>query len=710
MSDEQLSPQAAVDRLRAELEGLRRAMRTRAVIEQAKGALVERERITPEQAFERLARDSQRENRKLSEVAAELLAAAAPPPSAAPAAAPAAAPEPEPEGAPAGPVTAPHPPPTPGDVRYHLAASAIGATADGRDLAHALAETALAPIGVTALAVAALEPDGALRLVAAHGVAARRAAQWQRIPPAAGVPLVEAVRRAAPVWDEGPADRAVLPGGTRCALPLRLRDRTVGAMAVAWPGSVRRDPGIQRYLAAIAGLCAARLPRIEPPAGSEEQWFTAVLDALAEPVLLLAPVRDSDGRPHDLRVTHANPAAAGDPVGGRISESHPDLLPELLDALAQDRPLLRRTPTETVRAVPLRDGLLLSRDHPDPAARLAGLGSWQWPAGRDRDHLACSPEAARLLGRPGADTVPLAAEPELRELIGRLIDSRPGARLDRELRTRADRTLAATAEAAGGRPSRVHGILRDITERRRTDQALAEQRRTTHTLQHALLAAPHGPAVPGLEVAARYLPAEREAQVGGDWYDTLALPDGQVLVAVGDVSGHGLPAAAGMAQLRFALRGLAFTGAPPEELLARLNGMLCHQGSRYIATAVCGLLDPATRTLRWARAGHPPPLLLRGGRTAVPDSPPGLLLGAVPEARYGRAVLRLAPHETLLLYTDGLLERRGEDPGRALERLRRAAATARTAGLESLLDHLLRRLDAPNPLDDTCLLGLRITA
>ncbi|MFD0331736.1 PP2C family protein-serine/threonine phosphatase [Streptacidiphilus monticola] len=118
-------------------------------------------------------------------------------------------------------------------------------------------------------------------------------------------------------------------------------------------------------------------------------------------------------------------------------------------------------------------------------------------------------------------------------------------------------------------------------------------------------------ALPGLQVAVRYRPAEQEHLVGGDWYDTLPLPGGRVLLSVGDVAGHGIEAATGMVALRNALRGLAATGAGPGQLLTWLNSVSLHLTDEVTATAVCAVFDPGTRELRWARAGHLPPVLVR---------------------------------------------------------------------------------------------------
>lgn len=146
--------------------------------------------------------------------------------------------------------------------------------------------------------------------------------------------------------------------------------------------------------------------------------------------------------------------------------------------------------------------------------------------------------------------------------------------------------------------------------------------------------------------------------VGGDWYDSVVLPNDKVLLCVGDVAGHGIEAATGMVILRNALRGLAVTGAGPAQLLSWLNTVAHHLTTNVTATAVCGIYDPRTRALRWARAGHLPPVLVRGTEAQAFPMAHGLLLGALPDADFEEEEVRLEPEDTLLMYTDGLVERR----------------------------------------------------
>lgn len=210
---------------------------------------------------------------------------------------------------------------------------------------------------------------------------------------------------------------------------------------------------------------------------------------------------------------------------------------------------------------------------------------------------------------------------------------------------------------------------------------------------------------PGLRIAMRYLPASRDSRVGGDWYITAGMPTGQVLVAIGDVGGHGLAAAAGMARLRGALAGLAITGSPPDRLLGWLNDLVHHVAPEHTASAIAGYFDPASRTLTWAQAGHPPPVLVRGTASRPLDPPPGILLGAAKE-EYQVARLQLLPGDLLLLYSDGLIERRDRTLGEGLDTL--CAAVRGSRDPERAIDAALRALGSTDPEDDTCLVALRV--
>ncbi|MGH3187149.1 MAG: PP2C family protein-serine/threonine phosphatase, partial [Streptosporangiaceae bacterium] len=194
-----------------------------------------------------------------------------------------------------------------------------------------------------------------------------------------------------------------------------------------------------------------------------------------------------------------------------------------------------------------------------------------------------------------------------------------------------------------------------------SEQRAEEERLLALRLQRAIMPPNATPVeAAGIDVAVRYRPVGEGQLVGGDWYDTMLLPGNDVLLIVGDVAGHGIDAVTGMVAARNSLRGLAITGAGPAELLRMLNGVMCHLTSGVVGTVVCGLYNPDTRLLQWARAGHLPPVLVHDGSARTLPLPSGVLLGMDPEAEYEEATQSLQSGDRLLLFTDGLIERRGD--------------------------------------------------
>ncbi|MEU7901999.1 SpoIIE family protein phosphatase [Actinoplanes sp. NPDC049118] len=235
------------------------------------------------------------------------------------------------------------------------------------------------------------------------------------------------------------------------------------------------------------------------------------------------------------------------------------------------------------------------------------------------------------------------------------------------------------------------------------------EHRIASTLQHSLL--PHTlPRVPGAIVASRYLPGSTEAEVGGDWYDVFLAPDEQLFLVIGDVVGKGVQAAAGMGQLRNALRAYILEGFDCGESLSRLNRLVDNLGGRQFATVVCVRFDPRTRRLHYSSAGHPSPMVALPGEEgellyAKALGPP---IGALRDVSYPTREAELAPGQRLLLYTDGLIEdrRRGIDAG--LAELRTDLAKP-TEHVEDLLDGLLARAAQQTRRDDIALLALQAT-
>ncbi|MFI6370507.1 SpoIIE family protein phosphatase [Streptomyces sp. NPDC050546] len=225
-------------------------------------------------------------------------------------------------------------------------------------------------------------------------------------------------------------------------------------------------------------------------------------------------------------------------------------------------------------------------------------------------------------------------------------------------------------------------------------------------LQRALLSEPGGPH-PDIETASRYLPAGQRALVGGDWFDSMALPCGRTLQVMGDVMGHGFTAAVAMSQYRSLLRSIAATGAPVERILQEADHRLASIGLDRVATCLLALVDPHEGTCTFAGAGHPPPVLLHPDAPAelvhVSTGPPlGTDLGG-----YEALTLPLRPGTVLLMYTDGLIEDRRRDIDASLRRLTHLRLDL-DGSLESVVDALLARLVHGTTEDDVTLLATRL--
>lgn len=754
---------ATVERLRAEIQHAQATADGRALVEMAKGVLVERLRCGPSEAARQLAALAGQAGVTPLELAAELVNQAA-------------------RDAVSAVVdefllrTAEPGAPSPA-VRLRTAESGVLAAGDAQRVARSVLEHALAPLGATAVAIWAVGADASLTLAGFAGIDPPEAERWHYVPPGVVTPARKALIERCAQWIPD-LERSGLPSigtraGGRAAIPAGAGGKLTGVLEVCWPQPpVEQPPQVHRQLEALAELCAHTL-EAEPapdPERSPAADLVRLADGLFDPALVLLPHLGDDGALTDFRIHHLNTCFV-DPAGRPRGLVHGALLHEAYPMAAGDGGLFERVEhvfatgetyraeqlvfTELVDQVPLSvatalsiarhgDAVLLVWRLEDEAARLAALLQHAQRLGRvgafeenaASGDIAWNGQLFELHGlAPTADPIPLAQLPahvhdDDAEAVHRLLRTllryrRPGSAAFRLIRPNGDirhtRLVAEPVIDTAGHLLAVRGAYQDISAQHWTEVALsATQDRLAHTEQHAaeqsrlalqLQQAIMPAAQPsidafGLNIAVRYQPSEQDHLVGGDWYDAVVLPSKEIMVSVGDITGHGIKAATGMVVLRNALRGLAATGAGPGQMLTWLNLVTHHLTDDIFATAVCGLYNPQTRVLRWARAGHLPPVLLRDGVAATLPELDGILLGAVAEKTYEEAEVQLEPDDVLLLYTDGLIERRDVYLDECVARLL-AVASDFTGGLDDRLDHLLAHSDA-NSDDDTCVVGIQV--
>ncbi|MDH6431897.1 serine phosphatase RsbU (regulator of sigma subunit) [Streptomyces sp. SAI-144] len=379
---------------------------------------------------------------------------------------------------------------------------------------------------------------------------------------------------------------------------------------------------------------------------------------------------------------------------------------------------------------------------PRRGSLLSRVGSAEWNL--LTDEASWSGELYQILGRDRTappltlDELPsLVLDEDRPRLTGMVTDCLVDAkRIDGEFRVvRPDgevRTVHMMGEpvlAADGSTASMWAVLRDVSELRRSERAVSETRdslqrqrqraqsehRLAVELQEAVLPPwrgslrlPHQ-GTETLDLAAHYLPSSASALIGGDWYDALELADGETLLSVGDLTGHGVAVASGMATLLGAVRGMAMAGTQPGQLMSLLNQLLDATVQPALGSAVCCRYRPETRTLVWAQAGHPAPLLFRSGTGRRLNSPDGVLLGATSGAVYAQAEETLEPGDLLLLHTDGLVP--GRTSTAAVNRLLDLAPRfdgARTA--QDCVRMVMEEFGETEREDDACVLIAKVTS
>ncbi|MDQ1685385.1 MAG: hypothetical protein QOC82_2122 [Frankiaceae bacterium] len=249
---------------------------------------------------------------------------------------------------------------------------------------------------------------------------------------------------------------------------------------------------------------------------------------------------------------------------------------------------------------------------------------------------------------------------------------------------------------------------------RRRDAALAlydAEHQVAETLQRSLL--PRLPALPGLDVAARYLASGAGQQVGGDWFDVFPVAGNRVGIVVGDVIGHDLEAASAMAQIRASLRAYAIDGAEPVEVITRLDRLVDALGLTQLVTVVYGVLEPAksdgSRRLRYTNAGHLAPLLRhRDGSVETLDGGESVVLGAPIAANHSQGETVIEDGAVVVMFTDGLVEVPGGSLDDRLRRLSETIASQPDPAAEALCDRVLAGMSPETLRDDIALLAVRI--
>ena len=514
-------------RLESEISGLRRAMRTRGLIEQAKGVLAERLGIDPEESFEYLSRLSQDANVRVVDVAAEVLGMPRVPAEtdAAPdAGRGAGAAGTEAPGDVAAGGNRPGPAPTPGPPpdlpaawgrRLRRVTAAVEA-ASAAEIAEAVATEGVEK--ATAVGVFAVEPDGGLRIVSASGWPPRLVADWRHVPSAVPTPASRAVRLGSPLWIDGTQEHDLLligPGPRRAALPFGLDGEMTGVLELVWPHAKPFDEAARRYLSAVAATVGRHLGRlIDQPGPSDGRWLEAALDGVVTPAQLLAPVRDGDGAIIDFMLLYANQAALASSglspvrIGRRLLDAEPGLLAAgVFDAYVKayehgapvndepneevlgGRPALVRRQAARLGVRLLATWQVIGADtraarHLERMEVLGGFGwaDWNLLSG----DVYWSPGLFRLLGRdPARGPVPP------KRLAALVVDEDRAA-----AEAGADRVLHALTEASGevrlhldggvrhvtvvaepmldhrGRPIAVLALAQDVTEARRRETQL----------------------------------------------------------------------------------------------------------------------------------------------------------------------------------------------------------------------------------------------
>jgi PAS domain-containing protein len=551
---------------------------------------------------------------------------------------------------------------------------------------------------------------------------------------------------------------------------LPLRDElgaTTGVLAIGWDHEQQFDTEDRSFLQALAHSASVGLNRFAARQQAELVHLATALDHMIDGIAISTAVREADGRIVDFAIGYFKPVTmppgtAIEPGGAPRSllEMFPMMrgsalfdalirvvetrVPEVLESYDMPVTVPGRPDglTVYVQISAFGDGLLVvtrditdraridrelreSRRMLEAAQRIARIGSWR--VDTSTVTLQLSAEMLRILGfdptgpPPAVDdllaTIHPDDRPRLIELIGGVRNAPRAFRAELRVVRPDGAVLRAVAhgdfepgpasDGSPARPTAWWGTLQDVTAQREAQEEVVRQHALVEQLQRALIPE-ELPTVDGVEIDACYRPAGTEANVGGDWYDVVPLAHGTLAISVGDVAGHGVRSAATMTSLRNATRAYAWDGLGPGQVLDHLHQLAEGTAPGTFATVILGIYDTTTRRLRWASAGHPPPLLLHGDdATLLTDAvgpPIGVDLGP---SHHPEHAVTLAPGSVLVLYTDGLIERRGEVLDDGLDRLVAGAAALHRETPDATCSKLVDLLVDASHGDDVCVVSLR---
>jgi serine phosphatase RsbU (regulator of sigma subunit)/anti-sigma regulatory factor (Ser/Thr protein kinase) len=565
--------------------------------------------------------------------------------------------------------------------RLQQMTAALSQAATPFEVGEACLEHSMAATEAAAGMIGFARPHGDVELISAKGYQDEELAGWQTFPVASALPLAVALDTREPVWALSEETvrpfkrlRAELGGHTAwIALPLHAGSDMRGALQLAFQEPPELSGEDREWLHALASQCAQAFERSR--LFDEERRLRRRSEQLQS---MTASLSGSVTQLDVAMVTVSETVAAVDADAGALA------------IVVDERMRLTPLTKSGYEDEHVRPWLDVRLEEPNPATRAVRRRVSRLY--ESLDEIAEEfPEVVEAMAQTGHQSflfVPLVVGGNAN---GVLVTSwsKPTALTDEE--RSFVQTLASQAAQAFERARQFE-----------SERTIAE------TLQRSVLpmSLPH---VDGIRLAARYLPGTEEVDVGGDWFDAVEFPNGRIGLVVGDVVGKGVQSAATMAQLRNALRAFALDQMKPASTMTRLNRLAYGVSESAFATLVYAVVDPDARVCRFTSAGHPPPLAVYPDRRAeFLDGGRGLPLGAAPDTSYPQDAFELPVGTTLVMYTDGLIERRHQSIDDGLERLRAAASEA-PGDPERLLEHVLDTLvGSADRRDDIALLAVRL--